>query len=435
LGESAAGERLPRIAWAVDQFPALSERFVLRQVTGLIDRGFDVRIVSRTRGAEGVDHPDVTRYGLMERTHFLPPVPGGAWGPRPVAALRAAGSDGVGGLMDLGWSVTRGASPRWFGGRAATLRPYFEGRWWRSLPRFDVVVANFGTLGAAIEAYCRRGDCRAGALVTFFRGHDVGRLQRGDPRRYAELFRGGDRFFAVSRDLVDRLIGHGYPGERLRVLRGGIELAEFGAVAAPRRGPGEPTRFVSACRLVEKKGIEVALRALASLAGRGGAWAYEVVGDGPARAGLEALSVRLGVADRVRWSGWRDRDGVRAAVAGAHVLLSPSVTTGRGDIEGLANIVKEAMAMRRPVIATRHGGTAEAVADGVSGRLVAERDVAGLADAAAALMDRPGDWAAMGDAGRAAAERMFDLERLNDELASELRALVARTRAAGGGGA
>ena len=64
-----------RIAFFVDAFPALSETFILNQITGLIDRGHDVGIYASRRSDASKVHPDVVKYHLLERTHYRPSMP------------------------------------------------------------------------------------------------------------------------------------------------------------------------------------------------------------------------------------------------------------------------------------------------------------------------------------------------------------------------
>ena len=428
-----------RVGWLVEQFPSWSETFLLRQMTGLIDRGVDLTIVALRRGdlrgngggGDGDDagHDLVRRYGLVERARFGPTIEPGVAGRASAVAERWREQGVVRGGVAMGRSLWPGAGAARLGRRAWTLRPFVEAGVWRGLPRFDVVVASYGPLGAAAAEWRRRGVCEAGALVTFFRGYDVGRVLRATPGRYRRLFRpppiGGDRFLAVSEDLAAALRAAGCEAPRLEVLRGGVDLAESEAVRPPTREPGQATRLLSVCRLVEKKGLEVALEALGLVAEAGREFHYEIVGDGPRRGELERAVRRWGLAERVTLAGWRDQSAVRAALRGCHLVLCPSVTSADGDREGVPNIVKEALAMRRPVVATRHGGIPEAVEDGVGGRLVAERDPVALADAILELIDQPQRWEVMGEAGRAGVEARFDLEKLNDRLA-EILVSVAR---------
>jgi glycosyltransferase involved in cell wall biosynthesis len=103
-----------------------------------------------------------------------------------------------------------------------------------------------------------------------------------------------------------------------------------------------------------------------------------VIGDGPGRAGFESLVGELSIADRVRLVG--STDDVGSYVAAADVLLLTS------DTEGLPGVVLEAAALGVPSVATRVGGVADAVADGVNGLLAPPEDEARLADHVVSLL-------------------------------------------------
>jgi colanic acid/amylovoran biosynthesis glycosyltransferase len=109
------------------------------------------------------------------------------------------------------------------------------------------------------------------------------------------------------------------------------------------------------------------------------------------------------------------------------IFLGPSVTAADGDQDAPTNVLKEAMALGLPVVATRHGGIPELIEDGVSGILVPERDSAAIASAIERLVADPARWAEMGRAGRAAVEARYDNDRLNDALIETYEAVLHRT--------
>jgi len=166
------------------------------------------------------------------------------------------------------------------------------------------------------------------------------------------------------------------------------------------------------------------IRAAARLLRAGRRIAYDVVGDGPLRPALQQLIADYDMEAHIRLLGARNHDDVAALLKRAHVLIAPSVTAADGDQEGIANVLKEAMARGMPVVATVHGGTAELVEDGVSGFLVPERDADALAARLDYLLAHPERWADMGRAGRAKVEAEFDAARLNDQLERIYRRLA-----------
>jgi colanic acid/amylovoran biosynthesis glycosyltransferase len=149
--------------------------------------------------------------------------------------------------------------------------------------------------------------------------------------------------------------------------------------------------------------------------------ALDVVGDGEERAEVEARVRRRGIADRVRLHGTLPPDRVAELLDAADLFVLNSRTPEAGDAEGLPVSVLEAMEASLPVVATRHGGIPEAVADGETGILVPERDTAALARALGALAGDAALRARMGGAGRRQVEGRYDLA----ECTRRLRELYA----------
>lgn len=158
----------------------------------------------------------------------------------------------------------------------------------------------------------------------------------------------------------------------------------------PLREQGQPLRVLTLARLVEGKGIDDAIRAVARC--HCGAH-LTVAGDGAARPRLEGLARRLLPPDRVRFPGWLGSAAARDAFRAADVLCLPTTH----DTFGM--VLVEAMAHGLPVLARRWGPIPEIVPDGVVGTLVTEPVVDQLARAIDAMTDEPRR-RAMGDHGR-----------------------------------
>jgi colanic acid/amylovoran biosynthesis glycosyltransferase len=209
------------------------------------------------------------------------------------------------------------------------------------------------------------------------------------------------------------------------VHRTGIDLTRWPWQSRPTRSGG-PLRLLTIGRLVEKKGIGYVLEAMRRLGDAGVPAEYELAGEGPLRAPLEAECRRLGIGERVRFLGWQSQEQIREALERADLLVAASVTAGNADEEGIPNVLKEAMAVGVPVVSTRHGGIPELVEDGVSGMLVPERDPEALAAQLAELAAHPERRAELAAAGRVRVEQDYDIERLNDRLVT-LFAGLSRT--------
>jgi glycosyltransferase involved in cell wall biosynthesis len=140
-------------------------------------------------------------------------------------------------------------------------------------------------------------------------------------------------------------------------------------------------------RLVAKKGFGVLLDAWPLVLARAPRATLCIVGYGDLRGPLEEQARRLGVAERVRFPGQLERRRAAAYLSAADVFALPIVRDG---VDGLPNVLLEAMGAARPVVASRVAGVPDVIDDGVHGLIVPERDPAALADAIVRLVaDRP----------------------------------------------
>jgi glycosyltransferase involved in cell wall biosynthesis len=219
-----------------------------------------------------------------------------------------------------------------------------------------------------------------------------------------------DRVIAVSEGARrSHLLVSGDSPDRVITLYNGIDLSRFpGPDDAPRSQirqelgiPPDAPLLITVAVLRPPKGIQYLVEALpAILEAVPGAY-YLVVGDGEHRPALEALAASRSVAERVIFAGMR-RD-VPRLLAAADVFVLPTLT------EALPTVVAEAMAARKPVIASAVGGVPEMVADRHSGLLLPPADVPALAGACIDLLSHPDRARAMGEAGRQIAEERFDI--------------------------
>jgi glycosyltransferase involved in cell wall biosynthesis len=202
--------------------------------------------------------------------------------------------------------------------------------------------------------------------------------------------------------------------EQYRVIPNGVPLERFALPRAPVRG-----RIVMVGRLAPPKRPDLALRGFAKARERIPEAELHVVGDGPLRAGAEALAAELGVADAVQFLG--NRDDVPELLAQAECALLAS------DYESCPLAVVEAMAASVPVAATAAGGTGELVHAGVTGALATKGDAQGVANALVQVLADPARAAELGTEGRRDAERNLSLDRMVGRLVA-LYDELARTR-------
>lgn len=209
---------------------------------------------------------------------------------------------------------------------------------------------------------------------------------------------------------AERSRGLFVPSQR-HVVRNGIDLDVFRPDSLPEE-PGAPILGIGS--LVPVKRWDRLIKAAAQIRQRGLDCSVVVIGEGPQRPHLEALARQLDLQDWIHFPGYQS--DVPARLRRALFLVHSS------DTEGCPNVVMEAMACGRAVVATRAGESKYLVDHQRSGLLVARDDVDALADAMAMLLQQPALRRQMGVEGRRKAEEAFSLARLVDQTHAVYRA-------------
>jgi glycosyltransferase involved in cell wall biosynthesis len=216
----------------------------------------------------------------------------------------------------------------------------------------------------------------------------------------------------------DHLAALAPPG-KVELVYHGVDLERFPRNAAPgsaRDGSSEPVVVLSVARLVEKKGTEVLLEALARLS-PALHWRFVHVGGGPLLKSLQARAARLGIDARVSWRGALTQDEVLAEYRKADLFALASRIARSGDRDGLPNVIAEAQSQGLACVATRVSAIPELVRDGQTGILVPENDAEALARALEALIADPARRRALGQAAQTLVREGFALEPNIDALA------------------
>ena len=414
------------IAFLLGRFPSLSETFILNQITALIDRGHEVDIYARKPGDGDKVHPDIDKYHLRDRVVYRN-MPGNAvW--RAIKAIGLA----AGGSMRKPGAVFGALNFARHGREAASLKLlYWTAAFLIRGRKYDIVHAHFGPNGLLAVALRQIGAIDSSTkIVTTFYGYDVHRYPRNHGQDvYRPLFDRGDLILTLSQTMKQDLVALGCDPDKAVVHHIGTNPTRF--CLSIRQPPSDAVvRLVSVARLVEKKGLEYAIQAVAKVSAAGQTVVYDIVGDGDLRGQLESLIRELKLEGIVNLLGWQSQQEVVAILDRSHLLLAPSVTAASGDQEGTPVALMEAMAIGLPVITTRHSGIPEMVRDGICGYLVPERDADALADRILDLARHPERWAAMGTAGRAIVESEFDTRKLGDDLVELYRGLTIHDKSA-----
>jgi colanic acid/amylovoran biosynthesis glycosyltransferase len=398
-----------KIAFIVDEFPSISQTFVLNQITGLLERGHQVDVFAHEIRNDQQQHADVRRYGLLERTHALC-CPIDRWTRAARGAnllfrrLRKNPRAALGAL-----NVFR------YGRKASSLTLLFQ-----TAPffrQYDIVHCQFGHNGRLGAILKKLGLQRK--LVVTFHGYDIRAGLASGGALYDELWQEVDCLIAISKYNRDHLLRFGGDPEKIVYHPVGIDCKRFRFRGSA--GRGGPFRILSIARLVEEKGLESGIQAVRGLAQEApkNLFRYDIIGEGPLRARLQRLVDELGLSDRVHLVGAKSQDEVIEALQESDMLFSPSLA------EALPVSLMEAQAVGLPVLATQVGSVDQIVENGISGYLVAPGDVEAMRRRLGDLMDRREDRARMGRLGRRHVEENFDIERLNDRLVCIYTELLA----------
>ncbi len=240
------------------------------------------------------------------------------------------------------------------------------------------------------------------------------------------------RIVCVSGFVVENLAGHGVRRERLELCYNGIAVGRTDiagdrhdrALVRSRFGIGPDDVVVgTTSRLMRIKGHRDLLAATPALLARFPDLRLLIAGDGPARRKLERQARRLGIGERVHFTG--HTHDVRPLLAAMDIFAAPSRS------EGMPFSVLEAMAARLPVVGTRVGGIPEALGAGSAGSLVHAGDIGGLTAALAPLLGDEGLRRHLGSAGHERVLSLFTTQRMIEGTETAFRAVVEPIRAIG----
>ncbi|NJN68035.1 MAG: glycosyltransferase family 4 protein [Chloroflexaceae bacterium] len=274
------------------------------------------------------------------------------------------------------------------------------------------------------------GNLMTGSLSRRVRAHLRHTAMQWSLKRFC------DRVITVSEGTRQHYLRHGgFAPEQVMTIHNGISLAPFDELQshvrqATREALGVPDDapvLITVAVLRPQKGIQYMIAAMGEILRAVPGAYYLVVGDGEHEATLKHLAQEHGVTERVRFTGMR-RD-VPALLTASDVFVLPSMT------EALPTVLAEAMAARRPIVASEVGGVPEMVEHGRNGLLVPPPLAPAsspplvathLAEACSYLLLHPEKASAMGQAGRAMMEQRFEIGRQAQRLGDLYRELLAR---------
>ncbi|MBK4218151.1 glycosyltransferase family 4 protein [Paracoccus caeni] len=397
--------RSARIAYLTGEYPAVSHTFILREVLALRALGHDIRTCSiRRTGPEHHRGPDekeaaATTFHVLDAAKNPATLLGAlGWAlKRPgrlLSALRLALRTRSAGIKATIWQV-------FYVLEALVLARHCDREGITRIHNHFAMASSTVAMLAAELAGIPYSFTLHGPADFW----DTGRWRLDEKIARADFVACISQF-SRSQGMLFADPRH-WP--RLHIIHCGIEPDRY--APDPARPAGRNVLFIG--RLAAAKGVPVLLEAFAGLHATFPDARLTLIGDGPARADLTARAAELGIADAVRFTGYLNQDEVAAELARCDLFALPSFA------EGVPVVLMEAMASRRPVLATRIAGIPELVEDGVSGRIVAPGDIAGFATAMTEVLADPEAARRMGEAGQRKVATEFN-QRLEAEKLGRL---------------
>lgn len=391
------------VALVVPVFPKLSETFIVNKVLGLIDRGFDIRVIVQKLDTDAWSRFPalVSRPEVMSRIVEVPD--------RAVVWSHATEA----------WRLMRllashpGLVRRYVrnGYKAVGSRVF---RWlirdlWILGTNPGLLHFEFGTLSVHRAEIGKWIGCK---VITSFRGYDLNYVGLESPDYYQSVWSATDAVHCLGKDLWDRAQRRGCPPDKWHVLIPPCIDAQFFS-PRPRSVRGivgtleRPLRILSVGRLDWKKGHEYALTAMRILLDRGVHAQLKIVGNGEYLEAVMFCRRQLGLERHVEVLGGAPQAEVREHMQSSDVFLHAAVS------EGFCNAVLEAQAMELPVVTSDADGLGENVVDGSTGFVVRRRDPRALADRLEKLAADGELRSRIGAAGR---RRVIDGFQLADQI-------------------
>lgn len=273
--------------------------------------------------------------------------------------------------------------------------------------QISLLHAHFGTWGAYVLPL--RKSLRIPMVVTFY-GQDVSMLPRHTVwrSRFQKLWEKADLFLAEGPHMMTELKRLGAPQDKVTLQRIGIPVSKI-RFRGPKYKHSAPPVALWAARMIEKKGLLDALKALELLKREGVKIQLRIAGDGPERRKARGFVKEKGLEESAAFLGFLDYEAYLAELEQADFFCAPSKTSSKGETEGGApTTILEAEASGLPVVATRHADIPFVLPKDYP-YLANEADPRDLARAIKGLLDDRARWPQIARAGRKHVERFHNL--------------------------
>jgi glycosyltransferase involved in cell wall biosynthesis len=407
------------VVYVVGTYPLVTTTFIDREISALRVLGVDVRIVAVRRPSPDAPLSDEQRE-LARRTSYLMPI---AWRRLVAAHLRFLLTRPTVYVGTLAYLVSRPHPD--LGLRARTILHFGEGVYAAHVVGdrdLRELHAHFADRAATIALVASRLLRRPFSL-SVHAGADI--FVR--PVLLQEKFIAARHVVTCTshnKAHLARLVGDDL-GRKITFVPHGLDLTG--------QRPGRPAAtdlpvVLAVGQLAERKGFADLVAACAVVRNEGYRFVCRIIGSGPQRAELEELIAGLSLSDTVSLQGALPHEAVVDHYRRATTVVLPCVRTVDGDVDGIPNVLVEAMALGVPVVSSDLPALRELITNDVDGLLVPEGDVKRLADAIRRLLDEPGLRQRLGAEAHHTVVERFDVAKNVRTFAETLWPGLARAR-------
>jgi glycosyltransferase involved in cell wall biosynthesis len=393
-------------------YPRLSETFIAQEIKALEDAGLPIQIVSLRHPNDTMKH--IVHEEIRAPVLYLPEY----LIQEPLRVLRAAWTLRRNARLGVVFRVflhdfarDRTANRVRRFGQALVLAAELDPRYQRLHAHFLHTPASVARYAALLLGISWSGSAHAVDIYTT------------PDWELAEKVQSCEWLVTCSAAGREHLRARTSDPDKVALVYHGIDLARFSA-PTPRSVADGPIRILSVGRLVEKKGADDLLRALARLPAELD-WRLVHVGGGMLAQDMKNLAQNIDIAHKIIWRGALTQDQVLAEYRDADIFVLASRVAKNGDRDGLPNVLLEAQSQRLACIATKVGAIPELIKDRDTGILVLPGDIENLALAIETLVRDPALRDTLAAAGYLRARQDFDFAGCIRELLPRFGLLVA----------
>lgn len=409
----------PPLAIIVKGWPRLSETFIAQELVALEEAGLSFDLWSLRHPTDKKTHPLHDR--LQARVRYLPEYLHQE--PRRVheamgAVTALSGFDAAAEVYarDLARDDTANRRRRW--GQACVLAHEAEGSLEALYAHFLHTPSSVARYAAILREVPWSFSAHAKDIWT---SPDWELQEKLNGETYGAAFGATCTAFGAA-----HLQGLADTPSRVDLVYHGLDLARFPAPPKrPLRGLDAPLRMMSVGRLVEKKGFDTLIDALALLPATLD-WHWTHIGGGTLDAVMRARAEAAGVADRITWRGACDQPDVIEAMRNADLFVLPSRIAADGDRDGLPNVLMEAASQLLPILSTPVSAIPEFITTGTHG-LLAEDTPQAFADGMQQIASDSSLGPRLAAAAHTRLHAEFTMAPGIDHLAKRLRGILKST--------